>query len=340
MSDYSKFGNWKNVATWNIATGCTKISEGCENCYAETLCLRNQGRRNVRYTSYTNGFNLTVHEDRLYEPRTYISPRLVIVNSMGDFFHESIPFQFIRTAFEVMNECQQHTFAFITKRAERLAELSSRLLWTPNIWAGVTVENGNYTNRIDCLRQVNSNVRFISFEPLIDSIPNLNLEGIQWALVGGETGVRARPMNPAWASAIIEICHNSGVLVYFQGYGRWAPLDCIVSNGFRNRIQEQLRGEVAENHTPIPYRDFQNGVRVYKLKGKRQANRLIGGLEWNEMPSIANVETVERSGSYNDIALIRNATGTSNISAASDNADYDSNYVADIRRMSKRNQGN
>ncbi len=203
-------------ATWNPTTGCTKISLGCKNCYAERLALRLQAMGNPKYA---NGFRLTLHEDALDIPLRWKKPRLIFVNSMSDLFHEDIPPDFIRRVFETMQKAHWHIFQVLTKRAERLAELAPQLPWPPNVWMGVTVEEQRYTYRIDLLRTVPAAVRFLSLEPLLGPLPNLNLKGIHWVIVGGESGPGARPMRPEWATDIRDQCLAADVPFFFKQWG-------------------------------------------------------------------------------------------------------------------------
>jgi protein gp37 len=202
--------------TWNPVTGCTKISDGCKNCYAFTMAKRLQLMGNEKYS---NGFTVTLHENCLEEPLKWKKSSLVFVNSMSDLFHEDIPIEYIKRVFNIMNKASWHTFQVLTKRTERLSEIASYLNWTPNIWQGVTVESGKYKNRIDALRNIPSKVRFISFEPLIDEINDVNLTGIDWAIVGGESGFNSREMKPQWVISIKEECESQGVLFYFKQWG-------------------------------------------------------------------------------------------------------------------------
>ncbi len=178
-------------STWNPVTGCTKISAGCLNCYAERLAIRLKamGQRN-----YQNGFELTLHERMLDYPLKLKTPQIIFVNSMSDLFHEKIPIEYILKVFDVMKRAHWHRFQVLTKRADRLSELSPILNWTSNIWMGVTVENADVMYRINHLRQTNANVKFLSVEPLIGPLPDLDLSGIDWVIVGGESGPSARPM--------------------------------------------------------------------------------------------------------------------------------------------------
>ena len=203
-------------ATWNPTTGCTKISLGCKNCYAERLALRLQAMGNPKYA---NGFQLTLHEDALEIPLRWKKPRKIFVNSMSDLFHEEIPLDFIQRVFQTMQQAHWHIFQILTKRAERMAQLAPQLPWPPNVWMGVTVEEQRYTRRIDLLRTVPAAVRFLSLEPLLGPLPNLNLNGIHWVIVGGESGPGARPMKPEWVTDIRDQCQAAGVAFFFKQWG-------------------------------------------------------------------------------------------------------------------------
>ncbi|MBS3873118.1 MAG: phage Gp37/Gp68 family protein [Firmicutes bacterium] len=214
MSAKSKIEWTEN--TWNPVTGCTRISDGCKNCYAYTMANR---LMHMGSAKYEDGFSVRTHESALDEPLKWRKPRLVFVNSMSDLFHEDIPFRFIEQVFEVMNKAPMHTFQILTKRALRLAELAPQLNWTPNIWQGVTVESSEHKYRVDALRTVASAVRFISFEPLLNDIGAVNLSGIQWSIVGGESGPGARPMESDWVLNLKEQCDQQVVPFYFKQWG-------------------------------------------------------------------------------------------------------------------------
>jgi len=203
-------------STWNPVTGCTKVSSGCQHCYAERMAVRLQamGQRN-----YAAGFQVACHEHQLELPLKWKKPRMVFVNSMSDLFHEDVPTDFILRVFDVMNRSDWHVFQVLTKRAERLSELSSELTWTPNIWMGVTVENETVSWRIDHLRQTEAHVKFLSMEPLIGPVNNLNVSGIDWVIVGGESGPGARPMHEEWVLDIKKSCEIYAVPFFFKQWG-------------------------------------------------------------------------------------------------------------------------
>lgn len=206
---------WTEV-TWNPVTGCNKVSQGCKNCYAERMAKRLKAMRNQRYI---NGFNITLHHDLIDAPRKWKKPRLIFVNSMSDLFHEKIPLDFIQQVFKTMNETPQHTYQILTKRTERLKELSSYLNWSNNIWMGTSVENIEVTYRIDDLKTVPAHIRFLSCEPLLGSLGKLNLDDIHWVIVGGESGPRARPMKKDWVLEIRDQCEVQNVPFFFKQWG-------------------------------------------------------------------------------------------------------------------------
>lgn len=203
-------------ATWNPVTGCTKISQGCKYCYAQRMAKRLHAMGNKRYQ---NNFAVTLHEDLVALPLTWRSPRRIFVNSMSDLFHASVPTDFIQRVFETMELAHWHTFQLLTKRSDRLAKLACQLPWPENVWMGVSVENKHTTHRIAHLATVPAAVRFLSVEPLIGPIPRLRLSGVDWVIVGGESGPRARPCDPRWVRAIRDRCQAAGVPFFFKQWG-------------------------------------------------------------------------------------------------------------------------
>jgi protein gp37 len=203
-------------ATWNPVTGCTKISPGCQHCYAERLAKRLQAMGQWRYA---HGFRVTLHPDLLDLPSRWRTPRRIFVNSMSDLFHERVPDVFIHQVFEVMNRADWHCFQILTKRAERLTTLSPKLCWQPHIWMGVSVESPRYVLRIDALRQTGARVKFLSLEPLLGPLPHLDLRGIDWVIVGGESGPGARPMEASWVLDLRDQCQRAGVPFFFKQWG-------------------------------------------------------------------------------------------------------------------------
>lgn len=214
MSNYSKI-EWTN-RTWNPATGCNPVSEGCRNCYAERLAERLKRMGNPRYP---NGFALTLHHDRLGEPRHWKKPQRIFVNSMSDLFHPRIPLSFIESAFQTMESCPQHTFQILTKRSGRLRKEASRLSWPQNIWVGVSVESPQVLHRVDDLREVPAHVRFLSCEPLLAPLDGLSLVDIHWVIAGGESGPGARPMQSEWVREIRDLCRTENVRFFFKQWG-------------------------------------------------------------------------------------------------------------------------
>jgi len=203
-------------STWNPLTGCNKVSPGCKHCYAERMAKRLQS---MGQEKYRNGFRLTLHPEVLEDPLSWHKPQIIFVNSMSDLFHENVPVEFIQSVFDVMRRAYWHTFQILTKRAERLFELDPVLEWPANVWMGVSVENQNYTFRIDCLRNTHAKVKFLSLEPLLGPISNLSLEGIDWVIVGGESGPHARPIQPEWVREIRDQCLTNHVPFFFKQWG-------------------------------------------------------------------------------------------------------------------------
>lgn len=203
-------------STWNPLTGCTKISPGCKNCYAERMAKRLQA---MGQEKYRNGFQLTLHPEALDEPLRWKKPQMIFVNSMSDLFHEEVPEAFIDKVFKVMRQAHWHTFQVLTKRAERLQRIDPRIDWPANVWMGVSVETQDYTYRIDLLRHTHAHIKFLSLEPLLGPLPSLNLKGIDWVIVGGESGPKARPLKYEWVTNIRDQCVESGIPFFFKQWG-------------------------------------------------------------------------------------------------------------------------
>lgn len=203
-------------ATWNPVTGCSKVSAGCKNCYAERLALRLQAMGNRRYK---NGFRITLHEDVIDLPKSWRIPRMIFVNSMSDLFHPDVPLSFIKKVFKTMAECNHHTFQILTKRSDRLAALAPKISWTRNVWMGVSVEDSRVLSRVGDLRRVPAAIRFLSCEPLIGSLVGIDLTDIHWVIVGGESGWRARPMKIEWMRDIFRMCRKHNVPFFFKQWG-------------------------------------------------------------------------------------------------------------------------
>ena len=203
-------------ATWNPVTGCSKVSPGCANCYAERMAhrLRAMGQPN-----YRRGFDVAVHESALLLPLSWKRPQMVFVNSMGDLFHEEVPEEFVGSVFDVMVRATWQRFQVLTKRSARLVTLAGELPWPDNVWMGVSVENEDYLWRMDDLRRVPAAVRFVSMEPLLGPVGGLDLSGIGWVIVGGESGPGARPMESGWVTDIRDQCKAAGVPFFFKQWG-------------------------------------------------------------------------------------------------------------------------
>lgn len=204
--------------TWNPVTGCDKVSEGCRYCYAESFARRLKAMGNGKYS---NGFELTLHPDVLQEPFRWKKPRVVFVNSMSDLFHKDVPVDYIRDVFDVMRQNPQHVFQVLTKRADvlRYYDSEDQLFWPHNVWMGVSVENARNMDRIDLLRQTRAKVKFLSCEPLLGPLSSMNLDGIDWVIVGGESGRRARTIDPEWVQEIREQCLAANVPFFFKQWG-------------------------------------------------------------------------------------------------------------------------
>ncbi|MEJ2658568.1 MAG: phage Gp37/Gp68 family protein [Desulfobacterales bacterium] len=206
-------------STWNPTTGCTKISEGCNNCYAERMSrrLKAMGQNN-----YRNGFKLTPHDSALEIPLLWKKPQLIFVDSMSDLFHEDVPVEFIYKVFKTMHKADWHIFQILTKRPERLAKLDKTLKWSDNIWMGVTVENNDYINRINVLKNISSKIKFISFEPLLGPIKFNKYDRIDWIIVGGESGPGARKIEKDWVIDIRNNCIENRIPFFFKQWGGFA----------------------------------------------------------------------------------------------------------------------
>lgn len=235
--------------TWNPTTGCTKISPGCKNCYAEVMARRLQA---MGARGYENGFNLSILPERLKQPLMRRKPTTYFVNSMSDLFHNDIPFEFLDQVFEVIKRTPLHTYQILTKRSARMRKYFASRSVPNNVWMGVSVENRKYgLPRIDDLREVKASIRFLSVEPLLEDIGEVNLRGIHWVIVGGESGPKARPMKAEWVETIKEQCEQDGVAFFFKQWGGWG------ADG--------------------------------KRRPKRNNGRLFGGKTWDEMPRVGHV---------------------------------------------------
>lgn len=203
-------------STWNPVTGCSKISPGCKHCYAERMAGR---LRAMGQPAYANGFEVTLQGQALETPLRWKKPQTIFVNSMSDLFHDEVPSDYIQRVFDVMNRADWHRYQILTKRPERLLEINSSLQWQPHIWMGVSVETAKYRYRIDLLRKTSASVKFLSLEPLLGPLGRINLKGIDWVIVGGESGPRARPMKEQWAKAIRDQCIEKSVPFFFKQWG-------------------------------------------------------------------------------------------------------------------------
>jgi protein gp37 len=214
MAEHSKI-EWTD-ATWNPVRGCTKISPGCKHCYAERFAERFRG---VKGHPFEQGFDLRLIPGKIGEPLRWKSPQRIFVNSMSDLFHDDIPLDYIQHVFAVMNQASWHQYQVLTKRAERLEAVASDLPWAPHIWMGVSVESRDYLWRIDHLRRTQAHIKFLSVEPLLGPLGAINLRGIRWVIVGGESGPGARPLQPAWVADVRDQCQRAGVAFFFKQWG-------------------------------------------------------------------------------------------------------------------------
>ena len=283
MSDRSSI-EWTQ-ATWNPTTGCDRTSPGCDHCYALTLARRLKAMGNPKYQNDGSagtsgpGFGLTLHRDQLDLPRHWARPRVVFVNSMSDLFHKDVPLGFIRDVFAVMADTPRHTYQVLTKRSKRLAQIADKLEWSPNIWMGVSVEADRYAFRVDHLREVDATVRFISAEPLLGSVPSLNLSGIHWVIAGGESGKAARPMHPAWARQLRGRVSRRPRFHSFSSSGvRGLP------RHLEARLSVTVDGDLVQSDRLVGVPGAPAPVR---RSSKAAAGRLLDGRTWDEMPAKA-----------------------------------------------------
>jgi protein gp37 len=214
MANNSKI-EWTE-STWNPVTGCSKISAGCRHCYAERMAKRLQA---MGQPNYIDGFKVAIHENVLDKPIRMKKPQMIFVNSMSDLFHKNVPTDFILNIFDIMNRAYWHTFQVLTKRSDKLLKLDKKIDWSPNIWMGVSVETERFMHRIDHLRDTNAITKFLSIEPLLGPIQNLNLHGIDWVIVGGESGPHARPMKAEWVLDIRDQCLVADIPFFFKQWG-------------------------------------------------------------------------------------------------------------------------
>ena len=235
-------------STWNPVTGCSKISPGCKHCYAERLAMR---LRAMGQPNYARGFDLTLQEHMLELPLRWTKPQAIFVNSMSDLFHHDIPFEYIQRVFDVMRRADWHRFQVLTKRADRLLELDRRIHWTQNIWMGVSVENRKCFSRIASLRKTGAHIKFLSLEPLLEDLGEFDLTGIDWVIVGGESGPGARPMNSLWVRNLRDLCLAAEVPFFFKQWG-----------GTRKKVTGRLLDGLTWDQMPeIPRNPLTNALR-------------------------------------------------------------------------------
>ena len=232
-------------ATWNPVTGCTQVSPGCAHCYAKTFAERFRG---VPGHPYERGFDLQLRPERLDQPLRWAKPRTIFVNSMSDLFHAEVPEDYIREVFEVMEAAGQHRFQVLTKRGDRLAALAPSLPWPAHVWMGVSVENQRWTSRIDYLRETPAAVKFLSCEPLLGPL-DLKLDGIDWVIVGGESGPGARPMEPEWARGVRDRCLETGTPFFFK---QWGAHDARGKRVGKKRAGRRLDGRIWNGTPEVP----------------------------------------------------------------------------------------
>lgn len=230
--------------TWNPITGCTKYSAGCAHCYAETMSRRLHA---MGVAKYQREFELTLHEDNLQEPFSWRKAHNIFVCSMSDLFHEKVPFEFIDKVMATIRQTPQHRYQILTKRAERMAEYFETRAVPENVWVGVTVEAESSKQRIDCLRQIPASVHFLSCEPLLESLGQIDLKGIEWVIVGGESGPQARPMKEEWVLDIMQQCERQGAAFFFKQWGTWGR-DGVKRNKHANGklLNGRVRQEMPE----------------------------------------------------------------------------------------------
>lgn len=220
MTENKKNSSKSNIewteTTWNPTTGCDKISAGCKNCYA---CVLSKRLMAMGQEKYKNNFKLTLHPDTLKNPYAWKKPRVIFVNSMSDLFHKDVPLEYIQNVFKTMNETPWHTYQVLTKRADRLAEIGPELNWTPNIWMGVSIEDSRVIDRLDYLKKTPAKFKFLSLEPLLGPLTDMDLRGIDWVIVGGESGHGARHMSEEWVLDIKRQCQEQGIKFFFKQWG-------------------------------------------------------------------------------------------------------------------------
>lgn len=290
-------------ATWNPVTGCTKVSTGCDRCYAETFAERFRG---VSGHPYEQGFDLRFWPERLEQPLAWRRPRVVFVNSMSDLFHQRVPKQFVDRVLDTIRRTPQHTYQVLTKRPGKMASVMHQLQPDPlpNLWLGTSVENDAYIARVDLLRETPAAVRFLSLEPLVGAVPSLDLTDVDWVIVGGESGHGARPMHPQWARHVRDLASAASVPFFLKQWGAWIPLAPAYWSGDHPLAHEREqtipasqqrtvvavepdgslacgRGSAGEWSKQPP----SAGAWWMARTSKKQAGRLLDGLAWDEMPT-------------------------------------------------------
>jgi protein gp37 len=273
--------------TWNPVTGCTQISPGCENCYALRMSHRLKA---MGVANYRNAFELTTHDHVLEKPLSWKKPRKVFVNSMSDLFHRDVPVEFIKRVLDVCRRAHWHQFQILTKRSQRLARDAKLLDWPNNVWMGTSVESQEYAYRVDHLREVPAAVRFISFEPLIGPVDRVDLTGIDWAIVGGESGPGSRPSHPDWFRKIRRLCEKQGTAFFFKQYGDFAPAQEEIEEKRAIRIDRQ--GVIRESTDKRTRKTDAVVVRI----GKGNAGRMLDGRTWDAYPENVTLQTTQSAG--------------------------------------------
>ncbi|MEU7831333.1 phage Gp37/Gp68 family protein [Nonomuraea sp. NPDC049129] len=280
---------WTDV-TWNPTTGCDQISSGCDNCYALTMARRLKAMGQAKYQTDGDprtsgpGFGLAVHEGSLNDPFTWRTPQKVFVNSMSDLFHAKVPLDFVRRVFEVIEATPQHTYQVLTKRASRLPKVADKLSWPRNLWMGTSIESDEHTGRADDLRQVPAAVRFLSLEPLLGPLPSLDLAGISWVIVGGESGPGARPMYPDWARSLRDRSVAAGVAFHYKQHGAWATYGDGETTSAGSHGPLALVSPDGRTHSTRMGVLAPAGSVLMARYGKHRAGRVLDGRTWDEFP--------------------------------------------------------
>lgn len=266
-------------ATWNPTTGCDLLSPGCDHCYAKIMSARLMA---MGQPKYQNNFKLTLHPDTLDIPRGWKKPSMIFVNSMSDLFHHDVPPGYIQRVFQTMRETPWHRYQVLTKRSGRLLALTDQIDWPANVWMGVSIENAKYLSRADHLRKTGATIKFLSLEPLLGPLGQINLEGIHWAIVGGESGHGARPMHPDWVREINEQCAANGTAFFFKQWGHWRPRES--SDGDK---QPMIRLTNAGANGQILGVEGGNDVWMQAV-GKKKAGALLDGKAYRQFPEVVN----------------------------------------------------